>query len=350
MQKSWRLIAFLGLGGAILLAYARVTRQTLYEPPSPEIEQLALVTTMTPEAQQLFYKQSPTIEPKEAFRQLCRKPGQSHAKTIILGCFTHDGYEGNIVIQSVTDPRLDGMMEVIAAHEMLHAVYQDLSRAERARLAPKLRQAAKRVKATHLLSVLEDYENGDPETYVVELHSYLGSELADLGDPDLEAHYRRYFQDRQQVIAFAQRSRSTLAKLEAQAEQLKPEIDTLEASIKAQKTLIQQADRLLDDRMLAIERMKVGLDGLKQQAEALLRQGDPRLVQQFEFKKSRFNTAVRQYNQQVKDLKQRVTQLNQQVETYKQKVDTYNELAKTNRSILDSLRVDRVDEPAPLPE
>ena len=95
-----------------------------YEPSSPEIEALAIATTMTPDAQQLFYKQDPQIASKESFHSLCSKVERNTEKTVLLGCFTSDGYQGNIVIQSVTDSRLEGTMEVVAAHELLHAAYQ----------------------------------------------------------------------------------------------------------------------------------------------------------------------------------------------------------------------------------
>jgi hypothetical protein len=343
MQQSRRSIItsslFLGWCGLTCLGCARFLK-TSYEPSSPEIERLAIANAMTPKAQQLFYKQNPKIEPKEKFHTLCRQPGQNHEKTIILGCFTSNGYRGSIVIQSVTEPRLQGMMEVVAAHEMLHAAYQDLSQAERSRLAPKLKKAVQQVKDPHLSSVLKAYEAGAPETYLNELHAHLGTELSNLSDPDLEQHYQQYFQDRQQVLAFAQRSRSVLAQLEAKAEQLKPEIDALEVSLNEQKNVIQQVNNELEVRQQRLQQMKFELHNLKQRAEASLRQGDSSLVQEFEYQKDQFNQEVRQYNLQTQTLQGQVAQINQQVETYKQKVGTYNELAETNRSILNSLKVD----------
>ncbi len=343
-RKPWSsnntVILLAVLGGGLLLGYFHKFLPVTYKPSSPAIEQLAIATTMTPDAQQIFYKQDPSIEPKKRFHSLCHQPGRKPEKTIILGCYINNGYEGNIVIQSVTDARLQGLMEVIAAHEMLHAAYHELSQAERDRLSPKLRQAAKRVKDSRLLSVLEEYESGDPDIYANELHSHLGTELAELGDPDLDQHYQRYFQDRQQVITFAQKSRSTLFQLDAQAEKLKPEIDALETSLLQQKTLILQADRDLEAKAQRLKQMRANLRQLKQEAEAALRRGDTSLAEQFELQKNRLNTEVNQYNSRVQNLQGRVTQLNQQANTYKQKVDTYNELAKTSRSILDSLKVD----------
>jgi predicted nucleic acid-binding Zn-ribbon protein len=311
-----------------------------YKASSSEIEQLAISTTMTPKARQLFYRNDPKIVPKHLLPSLCQKPERVPQRTIHLGCYIRRGDESSIVLQSVTDPRLQGLTEVAAAHEMLHAAYEELSPAERSRLSPKLRQSAQQVKAPHLLPVLQAYEAGNPETYTNELHSYLGTELANLGDPDLEKHYQQYFHDRQQVLALAQRANSTLTQLEETARQLKQEIETLEASLKDQQQSIQQADQNLGARFQNLEKMKSELSSFRQQAESSSSQsGSMSLISQFELEKDRLNAEVNQHNLQSQALQQKVSQFNQAVETYKQKVSTYNELVNTNRSILDSLIV-----------
>jgi predicted nucleic acid-binding Zn-ribbon protein len=311
-----------------------------HKPASPEIEQLTLATAMTPKAQQLFYKNDPKIEPKNRFHSLCKKPGRDPQKTIHLGCFIINGNETRIVIQSITDSRLPGLMEVAAAHEMLHAAYQELSAAERSRLSPKLKQAAQRVKLSHLVPILKEYEAGDPEIYLNELHSYLGTELADLGDPDLEKYYQNYFQDRQQVLALAQRSSSMLSQLEEKAKGLKAEIESLEAQLKGQKESIEQADQNLAASLQNLEQMKLDLSSFKQRVESSPSQIDASLISQFEREADRLNAEVQQHNAQSQALQETVSQFNQEVATYKQKVASYNELVETNRSILSSLIIE----------
>lgn len=343
MRQSWHPIftvsLWIMLGGGWLSSCVQLTPKT-YEPSSPKIKQLAIDTTMTPKARQLFYQQEPRIEPKPTFHQLCRKTEHNTEKTILLGCFTSNGYEGNIIIQSVTDPRLAGMMEMVAAHEMLHAAYQKLSDKERSQLAPKLKRAVKQVKDKHLLAVLKEYEAGDPDIYVNELHSHLGTSLADLDDPELEEYYRQYFRDRKQVVAFAERSRSVLSQIEFQVEQLEPELNTLEVNLKAEKDYIQRAEDDLKSSYQNLERMKANLAYLKQQAENSLSRGDASLVNEFEQERSRFNAEVGEFNWQVQQLQDRITKFNQQFEAYTQKVDFYNKLAATNRSILSAIKLD----------
>lgn len=330
------------MGGGWLSGCSQLAPK-IYEPSSPKIKQLAIDTTMTPKAQQLFYQQEPRIEPKKTFHQLCRKTDHHTEKTILLGCFTSNGYEGSIILQSVTDPRLAGMMEMVAAHEMLHAAYQQLSDKARSQLAPKLKRAVKQVKDEHLLAVLKEYEAGDPDIYVNELHSHLGTSLENLGDPELEAHYRQYFRDRKQVVAFAKRSRSVLAEIESQIRLLEPELNTLELNLKTEKDHIQQIEDNLKASYQNLERMKANLAQLKQQAEVYLSQGDASLVNTFEQERSRFNAEVEAFNDQVQQLQDRMTQFNQQFATYTQKVNFYNELAATNRSILSTIKLDSGD-------
>ncbi len=342
MQKSWQpifnkfLVAI--VSGVYLCSCSKAVFKT-YDPTSPEIEKLAIDTTMTPMAQQLFYKQDPQIKSKEQFHKLCSKVERNSDQTILLGCFTSNGYQGNIILQSITDPRLQGMMEMVAAHEMLHAAYQELSQKERAVLSPKLKKAAQRVTDTDLLAVLKTYEVGDTEIYVNELHSHLGTRLSDLGNPSLEQHYRQYFRNRQQVVQFAQRSRRFLAEIEAQIQKLEPEINALEANLKAEKDVIQQADETLKARARDLDQMQLSLATLKQQAETSLRQGDSSLVNQFEQERTRFNAEVKEHNWQVQDFQARLAQFNTQVDTYAQKVEEYNALANTNRSILSAIKV-----------
>lgn len=330
---------WLVVGGGWLSSCAQMAPK-VYDPSSPKIRQLAIDTTMTPKAQQLFYQQDPRIEPKARFHELCRKAHRHSEKTILLGCFTSNGYDGKIIIQSVTDPRLDGMMEMVAAHEMLHAAYQKLDNQERSRLTPKLKRAVKYVEDQHLLSVLQEYEAGDPDLYVNELHSHLGTSLANLGDPELEKYYRQYFRDRKQVVAFAERSRSVLAEIESQIQLLEPELNTLELNLKTEKDYIQRAEDDLKAGYQYLEQMKTSLAQLKRQAEANLSQGDASLVNTFEQERSRFNTEVGEFNYQVQELQDRITQFNQKYETYTEKVNFYNELAATNRSILSKIKLE----------
>jgi hypothetical protein len=311
------------------------------EPPSLEVAQLARAATMTEEAQQLFYRQTPIIQPKQAFFQSCQEPGKSDESQIMLGCYRSSGGSGNIFIQAITDARFDGLMDVIAAHEMLHVAYHRLlSQSERDWLAPRLKQAAHRVQDRHLLAVLKQYETTDTERYVNELHSHLGTELDDFGDVQLEDYYRRYFADRHRVVAFSEQSQVALRKLDAQNDQLNVDILTLEANLKTGKEDLKADELSLASGKQNLDTLRANLTDFKAQAEQSYRQGkgSSTLDGQFEQMRSNLNQQVLDYKEQVKQYQDKVDLFNQQLDYYKRQVNAYNKIIREKRSLLGELR------------
>jgi hypothetical protein len=310
------------------------------EPPSPEVAQLALAATMTEEAQQLFYRQTPIIQPKQAFFQSCQEPGKSDESQIMLGCYRSIGSSGNIFIQAITDARFDGLMDVIAAHEMLHVAYhRRLSQSERDWLAPRLKQAAHRVQDRHLLAVLKQYETTDTERYINELHSHLGTELDDLGDVQLEEYYRRFFSDRHRVVAFSEQSQVALRKLDAQNDQLNGEILSLEANLKTGKEDLKTDELKLESGKQNLDTLRANLNDFRAQVEQSYRQGQgsATLDDQFEQRRLTFNQQVLDYQEQVNQYQGKVDRYNQQVDRYKQQVSAYNKIMGEKRLLLGEL-------------
>jgi uncharacterized coiled-coil DUF342 family protein len=337
-NNPWKIIAL----GAALIALrfgSQIADWIPVAPLSPEIKQLAHATTMTPEAQQIFYRQAPTIQPKEAFLKSCEQLGKLEEGQFLLGCYISNGQSGKIVIQSISDVRFNGTMEVAAAHEMLHAAYSRLSLSERDALAPRLIKAARRVTDRRLAKVLKKYENTDSTLFVNELHSHLGAELGDLDNPELEQHYRRYFADRRRVVALSQESQAALHNLDDQSDQLKAEIDTLEASLKSTKAELKVMQQDLADRRQNMGTLRANLSQFQAQVEQTDRQDNrwPDIIAQFEEMKSHHNQQVREYNERVQQLQDQVAQFNQQVSPYKQKVRAYNDINDEKHSLLAEL-------------
>jgi hypothetical protein len=312
------------------------------EPPSAEVEQLAKSATMTEEAQQLFYRQTPIIQPKQSFFQSCQEPGKADESQIMLGCYRGRGRSGKIFIQAITDTRFKGTMEVTAAHEMLHVAYHRvLSRSEHDWLTPRLKQAAHRVKDRHLLVVLKKYETTDAERYVNELHSHLGTELDDLGDVQLEDYYRRYFANRHQVVELAEESQVALRKLDDQNDQLNVDIQKLESNLKMGKEDLKADEQRLSSGKQNLDTMRANLTDFKAQAEQSYREGkgSSALDAQFEQMRSNFNQQVVDYQEQVKQYQDKVDLYNQQLDRYKQQVNAYNGVLREKRSLLGELRL-----------
>ena len=304
---------------------------------SPDIERLATATAMTRSAQRLFYRQDPTIEQRREFLSTCSKVP---VKGVMMGCYSRRGSVGKIAIQVVTEPRLQGMMEVTAAHEMLHAAYDKFEKFERDRLTPLLESAVTRVKDERLLKVLNQYKADDRERYINELHSHLGTEISNLGEPELEKHYEKYFTDRQQTVSFAVKAGSTLRVIDKQAEKLKPEIDRLEIDLKARRAELDSSESQSKSSSQRLEEKSLALNQVRERAENGVANGDPStgLMTEFENQRSRFNDAVEVHNSQVRERQAQIDSYNTIVVDYKKKVDEYNKLGHDERSLFDSLR------------
>lgn len=196
--------------------------------PSQSVAGYAERATMTDEGRFLFYASHPSIEADETFDQICA----THAEDVgVLGCYVHR--DKRIYLYDVTDERLDGIEDVVAAHEMLHAAWDRMSMQEQRRLERLLEaEVAARADDAELARTLEFYATAEPGARANELHSILGTEYGDLGD-ELEAHYATYFGDRVALVALHERSnavfveqRAAIDALVAQLEQLSAAIDT----------------------------------------------------------------------------------------------------------------------------
>jgi archaellum component FlaC len=278
-----------------------------YQPPT-EVAKLAIDTKMSETGRKIFYLNTPTIEEKKSGLNLCKKDGAKE-KTVILGCYVSNR---GIFIQKVNDQRLAGIMQVTAAHEMLHSAYHRLSADDRQRVDQELNKVFEKLNNDRLKKLIAIYRKQDPEVVPNELHSILGTEVSNLG-PFLENYYQRYFSDRSAVVTYAQKYESTFSNLLRQAEEIdrqmtamKPELNRLEASTKQQSS--------------SIEHQRSELARLQKSNNV-----------------SEYNSRVTGFNQQVDSYNQQVNRLKQQVAAYNKLVKTYNSVSMEEKSLNESL-------------
>lgn len=218
-----------------------------YTPPAG-VAQLAVDDTMTSEARHLFYVNHPDITTGGAFTSHC--PAGSE-KTVVLGCYVGD--DQGIYIYAVSDPRLNGVEQVTAAHEMLHAAYRRLSSGERQKVDAMLLDyyehdlTDQRIKDT-----MAAYKKSEPNDVVNEMHSVFGTEIATL-PPPLEQYYRQYFTDRSKITAYTASyegeftaRQAEVAAYDTQLQMLKSQIDTGEAQLNQQKASLDAQTQQLD--------------------------------------------------------------------------------------------------------
>jgi hypothetical protein len=207
-----------------------------YNPPA-EVSQLATQAKMSDEGRKVFYLTTPTIEEQKVGLKLCTS---SHAeKTITLGCYVSGK---GIFIQKVTDQRLAGTMQVTAAHEMLHAVYHEhLATSEKNELDRELLRVFDQINNPRLKRLLQIYRDRSPRQLNSELHSFLGTEVGNLG-PKLEQHYAKYFIDRAKLVAMAQQKDQLFAGIENEAGSIEQQLKTLKTQMDQREQTLREID------------------------------------------------------------------------------------------------------------
>ncbi len=261
-----------------------------YSPPA-EVVTLANQTTMTEYGRRIFYVNHPYIAPAGTINSEC-----GHESSIVLGCYTPDA---GIFIYNVTDQRLDGIKEVTAAHEMLHAAYFRLSEKQRTEIDALTEQAYKNVAKVHIKENVEEYRKQDPSVVPNELHSILATEASNL-PPKLEEYYKKYFKNRSAIVAFSDRYQAEFSSRQQKVADYDKQLDELKATIDSSKSdLANKYKDLMSE--------KSGLDMLLSKNQiAQYNQGVP----SFNFKVNQYNELVKQVDSQINQYNEIVTERN----------------------------------------
>ncbi len=275
-----------------------------YEPPA-EIAAIADRTTMTDQGRRLFYVADPQIADRDTFNANCRV----QEFTIILGCYIGGD---KIYLYDIDDPRLDGIVEVTAAHEMLHVAYERLSPSEKTRVNGLLSQAFEGITNERILSNIEQYRSVDPDVVPNELHSILGTEVRSLS-PELEGYYQQYFEDRQAVVALSSQYETEFTNRQRQ-------VESLEAQLTQLKQAIDSGQAQLATRLSQIQSQQSELNRLEASGQF-----------------AQYNQLVSQYNQNVNIYNQLVTTTGSQIEQYNQLVKQYNDITLEVNELVDAI-------------
>lgn len=214
-----------------------------YQPPAA-VEQLVVDTTMTDAGKRLFYINRPAVLDRSEFNQHCHGTGEH---TIILGCY-HSPQRG-IFIFHVDEPELEGIEQVTAAHEMLHAAYDRLSRSERQRIDDMMMAYyLNELRDERILRVMELYKNAGTDHLTNEMHSIFGTEIAELPE-EMEQYYKQYFTNRSRVAGFAAQYQQAFTSRQRQITEYDNQLARLEEQIKQNEAMLsQQAAQLNADR------------------------------------------------------------------------------------------------------
>lgn len=192
--------------------------------PSNEINYISDSISLTPRGKFVFYSGTPSIESTQKFNEVC---GDTEKSTAILGCYSRQ----RIYIYDINDKRLDGIKQVTAAHEMLHAAYDRLSAIEKNKINILLNSEYEKLKNDKRFSSrMALYAKTEPGQRDNELHSIIATESLDINS-ELETYYSLYFKDRHKIVDLYKNYSTVFIELENRAEQLSLELAQLRSDI-----------------------------------------------------------------------------------------------------------------------
>jgi hypothetical protein len=166
----------------------------------------------------------PKIETAQDFNNNCQRV---EVTTSILGCYNN----GLIYIYNVIDPKLDGIREVTAAHEALHAIYSRIGESEKSKINLLLEsEYAKLISDSDFKEKMAFYDRSEAGQRDNELFSIIGTEVASI-NPELEVYYGKYFSDRQKVVSLNQKYITVFKTVRDKASDLKSKMDIIATDI-----------------------------------------------------------------------------------------------------------------------
>jgi len=195
--------------------------------PSDRVVEVLDNLDLTDSGERIFLASEATVDGGQRFNEQCDEVDHSE-QGHVLGCFAN----GRIHLFDVTDERVSGIVEVTAAHELLHAAWSRLGDGERAELIPRLRDAYEEISAgdPDLADRMTVYTHLSDAAFANELHSVLGTEVRELPQW-LEQHYARWFEDRGALVDHFDDYHAVFADLQQQSEALQAEMTALRSDV-----------------------------------------------------------------------------------------------------------------------
>lgn len=261
---------------------------------------------LAPRGSLLYRASQPELLASDAFNQACQRVRHRHS--IVLGCYSAQ----RMYIYNVADSRLDGVEEVTAAHELLHAAYERLSSSEKSEVNRQLRVVAENINDERLQKTIEEYRASGEAHLENELHSILGTELAVLPD-QLEQHYAKYFNNRQKIVSYAKQYEEAFESLNRQIDEYDQDLTRLKDAKDAQEQQAATLQQLIKDNRSELDQLSAS-----SQIDA-------------------YNSLVPTYNQQIQRYNQIVEEIKRLVREYNGIVEQRNSVAASQNDLVNQL-------------
>jgi len=266
----------------------------------------------------LYLASQPILDSTQNFNNECDRIENT---TSILGCYSNS----RIFVYDVTDQKLDGIREVTATHETLHAVYARLDSTEKAKIDVLLEAEYKKLENNKDYSDrMAFYARTEPGERDNELHSVIGTEIANI-NPDLEKYYDNYFSDRQKVVALNTKYSSVFINLKNHANVLLAQLNALSKSISSGTEKYNSDVKTLNSDIIAFNKRADSGSGFNSQ--------------------SQFNSERAVLSARVDELDVNRSKIDSDIATYDQILAEYNSLASESKKLYNS--IDSTLAPAP---
>lgn len=313
--KSTRRFRFTSLIVLLLVVGAFWQRQFIYDEyklrtftPTAEVSQLATEATMTDGAKRIYFVNQPEQKQKANFADFCPN---SSAETAVLGCYL-SGQQG-IYLLEVTNSELQGIEQVTAAHEMLHAAYDRLPSKEKKRINQALRDFYQKYPDNKVVQdTLKSYKKSSQTELINEMHSIFGTQISDL-PAVLNDYYSQYFVDRRKLVTYYEKYEQAFTSRQQR-------IDSYDAELNS---------------------IKLSLDSVEKTAEAQKAELDTRLKQLEQYERGNqvdaYNSSVNSYNALVQAYNANINRIQSLVDQYNKLVADRNAIAFEERRLVESI-------------
>jgi hypothetical protein len=286
-----------------------------YKAPSA-IASLSSQDTFTPYATKLYYINHPVLISGNQFRTQC--PNSDASSSSILGCY-HPTMNG-IYLYIVSDPTLNGVEQVTAAHEMLHAAWSRLDSNKKTILTKELNDFyTNDLQDSKIKNEIAIYQKTEPFAVADEMHSTFGTECPNL-PTDLENYYKALFINRETVVGFSIGYKQIFTNYQNQ--------------IKEDNLQLQSIKSNINNDLNSISSKFTDINNLKSRMDVLLRE---RNFSQYNQDVSIYNQQIDEYNNLIQTTKDLIAQYNDLVSQVNSTSTVFNNLSSELNSNLSTL-------------
>ncbi|MDO4526662.1 MAG: hypothetical protein Q4B87_01060 [Candidatus Saccharibacteria bacterium] len=187
--------------------------------PTAEMEEIRESLGLTGTGRRIFDAVQPELKERDEFNQNCR---EVENESTILGCYTRD----RVFVYNIVDEELAGIKELTTAHELLHAVYNRMNKADKTKWGLILND----VYQNNLDILGAEIDIYPEEQRREELYVRAGTEIKNLPE-ELERHYAEIFGEQDKIVDFYERYIKVFREIEEKLERLYGEITQLSGEI-----------------------------------------------------------------------------------------------------------------------